>query len=186
LYIDFYLYVLHLLFTKVIIYKLWNSACLLRKPRYFHFIRSKICRLVLGIGYNDNTSAFIIYYLTPPNYKQKIKKCHILKALNFLSYTHEHNFGTDLDISLLGTGQFGTWSWMRQYSVLTTIVWYLILIVNIFVLSIIGNATTKNEEFLWGKAINQSVLMKWKYRGFLNKPSIIYWLGKYYSNQYKM
>ena len=33
--------------------------------------------------------------------------------------------------------------------------------------SIIGNATTKNEEFLWGKAINQSVLMKWKYRGII-------------------
>jgi hypothetical protein len=40
------------------------------------------------------------------------------------------HFGTDLDISVLGTGQFGTW--MRQYSVLTTIVWYL-LTVNIFV-----------------------------------------------------
>jgi hypothetical protein len=40
------------------------------------------------------------------------------------------HFGTDLDISVLGTGQFGTW--MRQYSLLTTIVWYL-LIVNIFV-----------------------------------------------------
>jgi hypothetical protein len=26
--------------------------------------------------------------------------------------------------------------------------------------SIIGNATTKYEEYLWGKAINQSVLMK--------------------------
>ena len=34
--------------------------------------------------------------------------------------------------------------------------------------SIIDNATTKYEEFLWGKAINQSVLMKWKYRDFLN------------------
>jgi hypothetical protein len=32
--------------------------------------------------------------------------------------------------------------------------------------SIIGNATTKYEEFLWGKTINQSVLMKWKYRHF--------------------
>jgi hypothetical protein len=41
------------------------------------------------------------------------------------------HFGTDLDISVLDTGQFGTW--MTQYSVLTTIVWYL-LIVNIFVL----------------------------------------------------
>jgi hypothetical protein len=40
------------------------------------------------------------------------------------------HFCTDLDISVLGTGQFGTW--MRQYSLLTTIVWYL-LIVNIFV-----------------------------------------------------
>ena len=44
------------------------------------------------------------------------------------------HFGTDLDISVLGTGQFGTW--MRQYSVLTTIVWYL-LIVNIFVLVVL-------------------------------------------------
>ena len=42
--------------------------------------------------------------------------------------------GTDLDISVLGTGQFGTWT--RQYSVLTTIVWYL-LIVNIFVLVVL-------------------------------------------------
>ena len=42
--------------------------------------------------------------------------------------------GTDLDISVLSTGQFGTW--MRQYSVLTTIVWYL-LIVNIFVLVVV-------------------------------------------------
>ena len=42
--------------------------------------------------------------------------------------------GTDLDISVLSTGQFGTW--MRQYSVLTTIVWYL-LIVNIFVLVVL-------------------------------------------------
>ena len=40
------------------------------------------------------------------------------------------HFCTDLDISVLGTGQFGTW--MRQYSLLTTNVWYL-LIVNIFV-----------------------------------------------------
>ena len=39
-----------------------------------------------------------------------------------------------LDISVLSTGQFGTW--MRQYSVLTTIVWYL-LIVNIFVLVVL-------------------------------------------------
>jgi hypothetical protein len=44
------------------------------------------------------------------------------------------HFGTDLDISVLSTGQFGTW--MRQYSVLTTIVWYL-LIVNIFVLVVL-------------------------------------------------
>ena len=44
------------------------------------------------------------------------------------------HFGTDLDISVLGTGQFGTW--MRQYSLLTTIVWYL-LIVNIFVLVVL-------------------------------------------------
>ena len=44
------------------------------------------------------------------------------------------HFGTDLDISVLGTGQFGTW--MRQYSVLTTIAWYL-LIVNIFVLVVL-------------------------------------------------
>ena len=35
--------------------------------------------------------------------------------------------------------------------------------------SIIGNATTKYEEFLWGKAINQSVLMKWKYNENINK-----------------
>jgi hypothetical protein len=42
--------------------------------------------------------------------------------------------GTDLDISVLGTGQFGTF--MRQYSVLTTFVWYL-LIVNIFVLVVL-------------------------------------------------
>ena len=44
------------------------------------------------------------------------------------------HFGTDLHISVLGTGQFGTW--MRQYSLLTTIVWYL-LIVNIFVLVVL-------------------------------------------------
>ena len=44
------------------------------------------------------------------------------------------HFGTDLDISVLGTGQFRTW--MRQYSVLTTIVWYF-LIVNIFVLVVL-------------------------------------------------
>ena len=44
------------------------------------------------------------------------------------------HFGTDLDISVLGTGQFRTW--MRQYSLLTTIVWYL-LIVNIFVLVVL-------------------------------------------------
>jgi hypothetical protein len=44
------------------------------------------------------------------------------------------HFGTDLDISVLGTGQFGIW--MRQYSLLTTIVWYL-LIVNIFVLVVL-------------------------------------------------
>ena len=44
------------------------------------------------------------------------------------------HFGIDLDISVLGTGQFGTW--MRQYSVLTTIVWYL-LTVNIFVLVVL-------------------------------------------------
>ena len=44
------------------------------------------------------------------------------------------HFGTDLDISVLGTGQFVTW--MRQYSLLTTIVWYL-LIVNIFVLVVL-------------------------------------------------
>jgi hypothetical protein len=31
------------------------------------------------------------------------------------------------------------------------------------------SSCNKYEEFLWGKAINQSVLMKWKYRGFLNK-----------------
>ena len=44
------------------------------------------------------------------------------------------HFGTDLDISVLCTGQFGTW--MRQYSLLTTIVWYL-LIANIFVLVVL-------------------------------------------------
>ena len=49
----------------------------------------------------------------PPNCKQKIKKCRILKALSISSVT-----------------------------------------------SIIGNATTKYEEFLREKAINQSVLMK--------------------------
>ena len=42
--------------------------------------------------------------------------------------------GTDLDISVLGIEQFGTW--MKQYSLLTTIVWYL-LIVNIFVLVVL-------------------------------------------------
>jgi hypothetical protein len=44
------------------------------------------------------------------------------------------HFGTDLDISVLGNGQFGPW--MRLFSVLTTIVWYL-LIVNIFVLVVL-------------------------------------------------
>ena len=39
-----------------------------------------------------------------------------------------------LDISVLGTGQFETW--MTQYSLLITIVWYL-LIVNIFVLAVL-------------------------------------------------
>jgi hypothetical protein len=44
----------------------------------------------------------------------------------------ELSFSTGAELScFFGTGQFGTW--MRQYSVLTTIVWYL-LIVNIFVL----------------------------------------------------
>ena len=43
------------------------------------------------------------------------------------------HFGTDLDILVLGSGQFGTW--MRQNSI-TTIVWYL-LIVNIFVLVVL-------------------------------------------------
>ena len=44
------------------------------------------------------------------------------------------HFGIDLHISVLGTGQFETW--MKQYSLLTTIVWYL-LIVNIFVLVVL-------------------------------------------------
>ena len=47
---------------------------------------------------------------------------------------------------------------------------------------IIGNATTKYEEFLWGKAINQSVLMKWKYRGFLNKHAEFHNLHNYFCN----
>jgi hypothetical protein len=46
--------------------------------------------------------------------------------------------------------------------------------------SIIGNATTKYEEFLWGKAINQSVLMKWKYPGFLNKHAEFHNLHNYF------
>jgi hypothetical protein len=50
------------------------------------------------------------------------------KAINQFGPGH---FGTDLDISVRGTGEFRTW--MRQYSLLTTVVWYL-LIVNIFVL----------------------------------------------------
>ena len=44
------------------------------------------------------------------------------------------HFGTDLDISVLSTGQFGTL--MRQYSLLTTTVWYL-SIGNIFVLVVL-------------------------------------------------
>ena len=51
-----------------------------------------------------------------------------------ISVLGTEHFGTDLDISVLGTGQFGTW--MRPYSVLTTIAWYL-LIVNIFVLVVL-------------------------------------------------
>ena len=47
--------------------------------------------------------------------------------------------------------------------------------------SIIGrNATTKYGEFLWGKAINQSVLMKWKYSGFLNKHVEFHNLHNYF------
>ena len=46
--------------------------------------------------------------------------------------------------------------------------------------SIIGNATTKYEEFLWGKAINQSILMKWKYWGFLNKHAEFHNLHNYF------
>ena len=72
----------------------------------------------------SNFIAFV-YYLNPPNYKQKIKKCRIMKALTISSVTHMNTH------------------------------------------SIIGNATTKYEEFLWGKAINQSVLMKWKYRCYI-------------------
>jgi hypothetical protein len=63
-------------------------------------------------------SLLYINLFNPPNYKQKIKKCRILKALSISSVTHTNTH------------------------------------------SIIGNDTTKYEEFLWGKAINQSVLMK--------------------------
>ena len=37
--------------------------------------------------------------------------------LRILDISVPGHFGTDLDISVLGTGQFGTWSWMRPYSV---------------------------------------------------------------------
>jgi hypothetical protein len=64
--------------------------------------------------------------------KQELLNVRILERI--LDISVPGYFGTDLDISVLGTGQFGTW--MRQYSVLTTIVWYL-LIVNIFVLVVL-------------------------------------------------
>ena len=64
--------------------------------------------------------------------KQELLNVRILERI--LDISVPGHFGTDLDISVLGTGQFGTW--MRQYSVLTTIVWYL-LIVNIFVLVVV-------------------------------------------------
>jgi hypothetical protein len=51
--------------------------------------------------------------------------------ISVLTWTSRYSV---LDISVLGTGQFGTW--MRQYSLLTTFVWYL-LIVNIFVLVVL-------------------------------------------------
>ena len=67
--------------------------------------------------------------------------CVIIDTDYIESYTSRYmdnsvpeHFGTDLDISVLSTGQFGIW--MRQYLVLTIIVWYL-LIVNIFVLVVI-------------------------------------------------
>jgi hypothetical protein len=53
------------------------------------------------------------------------------------------HFGTDQDISVLGTGQFRTWT--RQYSLLTTIVWYL-LIVNIFVLVVLYRPAVENQK----------------------------------------
>jgi hypothetical protein len=93
-----------------------------------------------GKTFLSNFIAFV-YYLTPPNYKQKIKKCRIMKALTISSVTHTNTH------------------------------------------SIIGNATTKYEEFLWGKAINQSVLMKWKYRGFLNKHVEFHNLHNYFWKQ---
>ena len=43
-----------------------------------------------------------------------------------------------------------------------------------------SHATTKYEEFLWGKPINQSVLMKWKYRGFINKHAEFHNLHNYF------
>ena len=64
--------------------------------------------------------------------KQELLNVRILERI--LDISVPGYFATDLDISVLGTGQFGTW--MRQYSVLTTIVWYL-LIVNIFVLVVL-------------------------------------------------
>ena len=40
-----------------------------------------------GKTFLSNFIAFV-YYLTPPNYKQKIKKCRIMKALTISSVTH--------------------------------------------------------------------------------------------------
>ena len=66
-------------------------------------------------------------------YPEKMNPRHPGTDLD-ISVLGSGHFGTDLDISVLGTGQFGTW--MKQYSLLTTIVWYL-LIVNIFVLVVL-------------------------------------------------
>ena len=67
---------------------------------------------------------------TEPTKAQSVK---VLKA-GLQDISVPGHFGADLDISVLGTGQFGTF--MRQYSVLTTFVWYL-LIVNMFVLVVL-------------------------------------------------
>ena len=123
---------------RVSVYWLWQQ-CPSQTGGFTMWPVFTVAAQITGKTFLSNCIAFV-YYLTPQiiNYKQKIKKCRILKALSISSVTHTNTH------------------------------------------SIIGNATTKYEEFLWGKAINQSVLMKWKYRGFLNKHAEFHNLHNYF------